>query len=107
MLCEMERGVLTWEDSYRIDRIRIAHTQKHVVSSKASWVKTSDIGKKPWFCKSFKSGNCTHMKDHEMKGKLHKHICAFCLGVGKQLGHPKKDYIQKGVDNCSSVGCRL
>ena len=23
-------------------------------------------------------------------GNLHKHICAFCLSLGKQLGHPEK-----------------
>ena len=91
MLCEMERGVLSWEDLDRIDRICRAHVQNHVVSSKANWVKTSEALKKPWFCKSFQSGTCTHIKDYETNVKLHKHICAFCLSVGKQLGHPEKD----------------
>ena len=95
MLCEMECGVLSWEDSDRIDRVRRVHAQKHVVSSRSNWVKTSDVAKKPWFCKSFQSGTCTHSKDHEMNGKLHKHICAFCLGIGKQIGHPEKDCLQK------------
>ena len=95
MLCEMERSVLSWEDSGRIDMICRAHAQKHVVSSRSNWVKTSDVAKKPWFCKSFRSGTCTHNKDLETNGKLHKHICAFCLGIGKQLGHPEKDCLQK------------
>ena len=34
MLCEMERGAITWADSDRIDRIQRAHAQKHIVSSK-------------------------------------------------------------------------
>ena len=37
MLCEMERGVLSWEDSDSIYRIRRAHAQKHTVSSKSGW----------------------------------------------------------------------
>ena len=31
LLCEMERGMVNWEDTDRIDRIRRAHAQKHVV----------------------------------------------------------------------------
>ena len=95
MLCEMECGVLCWEDSDRIDRIRRAHAQKHVVSSRLNWAKTSDVTKKPCFCKSFQSGTCAHNKEHKTNGKLHKHICAFCLGIGKQLGHPEKDCFHK------------
>ena len=34
LLCEMERGSLRWEDTERIDRVRRAHAQKHVPSSK-------------------------------------------------------------------------
>ena len=32
ILCEMERGRLTWEDSDRLDRLRRAHAQKHSFS---------------------------------------------------------------------------
>ena len=39
MLCEMERGVLTWEDTDRIDRIRRAHAQKHITQNKFVWGK--------------------------------------------------------------------
>ena len=30
LLCEMERGAVTWSDTGRIDQIRRAHAQKHV-----------------------------------------------------------------------------
>ena len=30
LLCEMERGTVTWEDQERIERIRRAHAQKHI-----------------------------------------------------------------------------
>ena len=91
LLCEMERGSLQWEDMDRIDRIRRAHAQKHVVS-RNGWAKPSDhSGRKPWFCKGFQTGVCTHTRDHENNGKLQRHICAHCLMGGRQLNHPKKD----------------
>ena len=73
-MCEMERGSVKWEDTDRIDRIRRAHAQKHA-PARGGWAKPSDPGKKPWFCKNFQSGNCTHSRDHEFNGKLQKHIC--------------------------------
>ena len=30
LCCEFERGTVTWDDTVKIDRIRRAHTQKHV-----------------------------------------------------------------------------
>ena len=89
LMCEMERSSLQWEDTDRIDRIRRAHAQKHA-PGKGGWAKPSDPGRKPWFCKNFQSGNCTYTQDHEFNGKLQKHICAFCLMGGKQLGHAEK-----------------
>ena len=100
LMCEMERGSVQWEDTDQIDRIRRAHDQKHAPTrgggwGGGGWAKPSDPGKKPWFCKHFQSGNCTHIWDHEFNGKLQKHICAFCLMGGKQLGHAEKDFIFK------------
>ena len=91
LLCEMERGSLQWEDMDRIDRIRRAHAQKHV-AGRGGWAKPSDLsGRKPWFCKSFQTGVCSHTGDHENNGKLQRHICAHCLKGGRQLNHPEKD----------------
>ena len=82
LLCEMERGSLQWEDMDRIDLIRRAHAQKHVVN-RNGWAKPSDhSGRKPWFCKGFQTGVCTHTRDHESNGKLQRHICAHCLMGG-------------------------
>ena len=77
LLCEMERGKITWEDQGRIDRIRRAYAQKHVGSNKSNWQKLGEQTRKPWFCKSFQTGMCASLKDHETNGKLHRHICAF------------------------------
>ena len=86
----MEPSSLQWEDMDRIDRIRRAHAQKHVVG-RGNWAKPSDLGRKPWFCKSYQTSVCTHNRDHESNGKLQKHICAYCLMGGRQLAHPEKD----------------
>ena len=66
LLCDMERGAVTWDNSDKIDRIRRMHAQRHTQNSK-SCAKTSEQGsmKKPWFCKPFQNGSCTFQKDHE------------------------------------------
>ena len=84
LLCDMERGAVTWDNSDKIDRIRRAHAQRHTQNSK-SWAKTSEQGnmKKPWFCKPFQNGSCTFQKDHESNGKWQRHVCATCLEGGR------------------------
>ena len=97
LLCEIERGVVSWQDTNRIERIRRAHAQKHV----GNWQKsgTKAFEKRPWFCKQFQNGTCQFTKDHETGGRFHKHICAFCLLQGKQLGHSEKDCNVKRTKN--------
>ena len=98
LLCEMERGVLTWHDTNKIDRIRRAHAQKHTIAHKQNWGRNSDFHKKPWFCKAFQPNSCTFYRDHEVNGKLHRHICAHCLSVGKIMNHSQKECgLQKKV----------
>ena len=88
LLCDMERGILNWGDTEKIDRIRRAHAQKHQ-NSKQPWGKSTFDSKKPWFCKQYQTNSCTFNKDHESFGKTQKHICAFCLSIGKTLNHPE------------------
>ena len=88
LLCEMERRVVTWEDSDRIDRIRRAYAQKHVTSNRQNWGKNDS--RKPWFCKNFQTNTCTHSRGHETNGKWHRHIYALCLSLSKQLPHTEK-----------------
>ena len=90
LLCEMERGVLDWSHTSRIERIRRAHAQKHHQSQKSNWAKQEN-NKKPWYCKLFQSGNCMYSRDHEHGGKMYRHICVHCLALGKQLNHPGKE----------------
>ena len=94
LLCEMERGTVNWSNTSRIDRIRGAHAQKHI-NQKQNWARTHDSFKKPWFCKLFQNGQCSHSKDHELAGKLHRHICAYCLSQGRILPHAEKECTTK------------
>ena len=89
LLCEFERGSITWGDTNRIERVRRAHAQKHQGTNK-NWSK-SDQSKKPWFCRFFQNGTCQYQKDHEYNGKLQRHVCAYCLSQGKTMGHAEKD----------------
>ena len=91
LLCEMERGTLEWSNTDRIDRIRRAHAQRHSISSKQNWVRNQDFQRKPWFCKSYQTGTCTHNADHDLNGKTQRHICAYCLTQGRNMTHPEKD----------------
>ena len=108
LMCEMERGTVQWEDGDQIDRIRRAHAQKHV-SHRPNWGK-QDNNKKPWFCKKYQSNSCTFAKNHETNGILHRHICAYCLNLGKHFTHPEKNCItkqqqlKKRADICPSLG---
>ena len=92
LMCKMERGSVQWEDTDRLDRIRRAHAQKHIPTSRQNWARAE---KKPWFCKNYQTNICTYKKDHEVNGRLHKHVCAFCLASGKQLNHSEKNCLAK------------
>ena len=92
LLCEMERGSLQWEDTDRLDGIQRVHAQKHIPVNKPNWARGE---KKPWFCKNYQTNVCVHKKDHDVNGRLHRHICAFCLANGKQLNHSEKNCLAK------------
>ena len=68
LLCEMERGTLDWTQIHRIDRIRRAHAPKHTTNYRQNWAKSKN-SKRPWYCKMYQSGSCSHNKDHENGGK--------------------------------------
>ena len=83
-------GAVTWSDTGRIDRIRRAHAEKHVTTSRFLVEVMILATSFPGFASFFQSGTCSHSKDHETNGRLHRHICAR-LENGKQLNHSEKD----------------
>ena len=106
LMCDMERGAVTWDDTAHIDRVRRTHAQKHVQNFRNFGKNGEMVNKRPWFCKSYQSGACTFAKDHESNGKLHRHICANCLEKGRQLNHPEKDCLwSKKQSKKRAVSC--
>ena len=103
LMCDMERGAVTWDDTASIDRVRRARIQKHVQNFKNFGKNGEMVNKRPWFCKLYQSGAIAFGKDHESNGKLHRHICANWLEKDKQLNHPQKDCknSQKRAVSCS------
>ena len=114
LLCEMERGSVDWTQTHRIDCIRRAHAQKHTTNHRQNWGKIEN-NERPWYCKLYQNGTCSHSRDHESGGKVYKHICAHCLTQGRQAAHPERDCkslnakneYKKRVKSCPVPGLSL
>ena len=86
LLCCMEQGEVTGYDQVdRIDQIRRANAQKHVVqgsftSNNAQYNKNSTLKVgKTMPCQFYNQNSCSHTSKHETKGVLYKHICSHCF----------------------------
>ena len=44
-------------------------------------------------------------KDHEVNGKLHKHLCSFCLSQGRFQGHAEKRCVFCAKKNSTKKSC--
>ena len=88
LLCRMEDGKITWDETSKIDRVRRAHAQRLTsghpqnVQSKKGERKDRAIP-----CKFFQKDSCSHTKDHETNGQLYLHVCSICHSQGKSLTH--------------------
>ena len=93
ILCRMEQGEISdYSQVDRIDRIRRAHAQRHVVSSNNSTPIVRKVATKNMPCQYFNLGTCSHQSSHENRNMLYKHICSYCFKKsGKQFGHPETD----------------
>ena len=54
ILCEMERGTVTWHDMHRSDELRSAHAQRQT-NQKQNWSRLDS--RKPWYGELFQKGN--------------------------------------------------
>ena len=99
LLCRMEQGEVTGYDQVdRIDRIRRANTQKHVVqgfpnssSAQHSKKSTLKVGK-TMPCQFYNQNSCSHTSTHETKGVLYKHICSHCFtSANRTFSHSEMD----------------
>ena len=94
LLCRMEQGKITgdWQEIEKIDRVRRAHAQRHVVgqgSSHRAQDKGSN-GSRVFPCVYFNKGACLQKQAHENKGVTYRHICSHCWNKeGKLFSHPQ------------------
>ena len=88
VLCRMEDGKLSWDDTQNLDRIRRAHAQKVIGNSNhgATGGKFGTAKDTGLICKFFQIGSCNHNRDHISGGRKYRHVCSNCHG-----SHPAKD----------------
>ena len=91
LLCRMEEGRLTWQDTDKIDRIRRAHAQKVHHGASGSNSKRNNGKDSPTPCRYFQKGTCSQKVDHENNGHSYLHVCSRCFEKGKKFPHPLKD----------------
>ena len=90
ILCGMEQVALHWGHNDRFDRIHRSYATKHS-NSNQHWGKMGYEHYKPWFCMQFQMGVFPFPKEHEAFGKMPRHICSYCLSIGKVLNLAAKD----------------
>ena len=92
LLCKMEEGRITWDETHKIDRVRRAYAHRSTSSSQASHV-NKKLGNKDQSmpCRYYQKNSCSHKGDHETGGRLYLHICSYCHSQGKSVTHSLKD----------------
>ena len=106
LLCDMEQGEVTsWSDTEKINRIRHANAQRHVVPTQASnnaqkFRKNQSAQKasKSMPYVHYKDNSCNLQKHHETKGIFYCHICSSCFAQdGKISAHSALDCETKNL----------
>ena len=100
LLCRMEQGeVISWSETDKIDRIRRANAQRHVVPTQVSSAsqkfpkgQTSQKSVKSMPCVYYNDNSCNFNKNHEIKGVFYRHICSSCFAQdGKVNAHSARN----------------
>ena len=108
LLCRMEQGEVTgWSDTEKIDRIRRANAQRHVVptqvsnsSQKFRKNQSGQKASKSMPCVYYNDNSCNFQKHHETKGVFYRHICSTCFAQdGKVSVHTALDCKTKNSKN--------
>ena len=92
LLCRMEEGRITWNETHKIDRVRRAYAHRSTSQSQNSNVKKkSSIKDASMPCRYFKKNACSHKNDHDTIGRTYLHVCSLCHAQGKTASHSSKD----------------
>ena len=109
----MEQGeIKDYAQVEKIDRIRRANAQRHVSALSASSLhiasrKQMTKATKSMPCQYYNQGSCAHLKSHDMRGTLYKHIYTHCFATsGKTFTHPESQCRnkQKNRQNTKNLG---
>ena len=104
LLCCMEQGEVTsWSETDKLDRIRRANAQRHVVPTQTNsgsqkfrknQVPQKSVKLMP--CVYYNDNSCNFNKNHVTKGVFYRHICSSCFAQdGKVNAHSVQDCKQK------------
>ena len=93
ILCRIEQGEIAgWDQTEKIDRVRTAHAQRHLVGQGATQ-KAQDKGSnggRVFPCVYYNKGACLQKQTHENKGVTYRRICSHCWNKeGKLFSHPQ------------------
>ena len=92
VLQEMEKGIIDWQDSEKIDKIRNRNTQRILALPSQKGQVESAGAEKTMLCKLYNKGVCRYQNqtEHVDKGITYQHFCSNCLAsTGKKYEHPK------------------
>ena len=71
LLCKMEEGRVTWEETHKIDRVRRAYAHRSTSSSHSSQSRKKLRSKDQSMpCRYYLKNTCSHKGDHETGGRL-------------------------------------
>ena len=91
LLCKMEEGRITWEETNKIDRVRRAYAHRSTSQPQGAHSKKVASKDNSAPCRYYQKNSCSHKGDHETGGRLYLHICSHCYSQGKKLAHLHKD----------------
>ena len=91
LLCCMEEGKISWQDTLKIDRIRRTHAQRTTTcqTNYTQPQKKQNDHVNP--CKFYQNLSCPQKGDHTTGGQNYRHVCAICNAYGRKLAHPAKE----------------
>ena len=92
LLCMMEEGRITWDETQKIDRVRRAYAHRSASLPQGTHSNKKSGTKDPSMpCRYYQKNSCSHKGDHDTGGRLYTHVCSYCHSQGKNFTHLLKD----------------
>ena len=91
LLCRMEEGKVTWQETTKINHIRRTHAQRQTTNQANGSNPTKKHSESNNPCKYFQNGTCPQKSNHITGDQSYKHVCAICNAYGRKLNHAAND----------------